>query len=88
MSGIAIDSTEWVHWGSIFGYILAHALDPTGAHARASYMRAFTLIATQLHLYTEAVNNFDRESLRQLTALPSPYTGSMCTLHNPRTWGT
>ena len=62
MSGIAIDISGWVYWGSIFGYILACALAPKGAHARAAYLRAFALIAACLHLYSDAVDDFDRES--------------------------
>ena len=80
MSGIAIDSTGWVHQGSIFRCILAHALAPTGAHTRALYMRAFTFIAAHLHLYVDAVNNFDRESFVPFQAINN-FTFPLYRLH-------
>ena len=58
MSGIAIDSTEYVHQGSVFGYILAHTLAPTRANARALYLRAFALVAACPQLYVEAVADY------------------------------
>ena len=69
VSRIAMDITGQVHQGSIFGYILAHALAPTGAHAHAEYMRAFALVATCLHLYANAVYNFDQASSVPFMAL-------------------
>ena len=64
-----MNSTRQVYQGSIFGYILAHTLAPTEAHARAAYMRVFALIAACPCLYTDAVENFNRKSLVPFKAL-------------------
>ena len=69
-----------VHQGSIFGYILAHAWAPTGAHARAVYLRAFALVATWPHLYADMVDDFDQESSVPFKALNN-YTFSLYRLH-------
>ena len=68
-----MDISGQVHQGSVFGYILVYALAPTGAHARATYLRAFALIAVQPHLYTDVVDDFDQESSVPFKALQQLY---------------
>ena len=80
MAGIVMGILGWVHQGSIFRYILALVLAPTVAHAKAVYLRAFALVATELHLYAEVVDDFDKESLVLFKALNN-YTFPLYRLH-------
>ena len=75
-----MDSTGHMHQGSVFGYILVYALAPTGANARASYMRAFPLIAVHPQLYTEAMADYDYKSSVAFQAI-SNYTFPLYRLH-------
>ena len=80
VSWIAIDSSGWVYQGSVFSYILALALAPTGANARAAYMRAVALVVAQLQLYAKAVADFNQEMLMTFEAF-SNYTFPLYRLH-------